>query len=65
MRNAAFTVPAALALGAAMLASVPAKAADVTLNAISFVAHALPYSWPLIELADKVNKSGKGIHIVV
>ena len=65
MRTTVFTTSAALALGLAVMASGPARAADVTLNAISFVAHDLPYSWPLIELADKVNKSGKGIHIEV
>jgi TRAP-type C4-dicarboxylate transport system substrate-binding protein len=56
---------AALALGLICQPWSPVRAADVTLNAMSFVSHDLPYSWPLLELADRVNKAGKGLHVDV
>jgi TRAP-type C4-dicarboxylate transport system substrate-binding protein len=65
MRTTAFTVSAALAAWLAIVTPGSARAADVTLSAMSFVAHDLPYSWPLMELAERVNKAGKGIKIEV
>lgn len=51
----------AAAVLAALLVGAPAKAAEMTLKAISFDRHASTYTKPLIDMIEIVNNSGTGL----